>query len=812
MKISLKWLKDYIDIPENLELSKLVYDLTMSTVEVEGAVELAKQFDKMIVGVIKEIVPHPDADKLKVCKTDIGDGDIREIVCGGINLDVGMKVAVGLPGSMVRWHGEGDLIELGIAKVRGVESYGMICTSAEIGLSDLITQSEDAEIIDLSEFDAKAGTLLAEALGLDDTILEIDNKSLTNRPDLWGHYGIAREISAIYNLKLKEIESYKSTCENEFKVNIKEPTLCPRYIGVKIKGVSVKPSSFEIQSRIWSVGVRPINALVDITNYVMLATGNPTHAFDSDCIKGNITVRSAKEKEKLLLLDGKELSLVPDDLVIADDEGAVALAGVMGGAKDSILPETSNVILEVANFEPTGTRRTAMRHELRTESSMRYEKGIDPERCEVALSVAMKKFNEFYPDMSVIEFKDDFPKPLETNEIEVSIDWLEKRLGKKIPDKEIVNMLESLGFKVSISGDLMKVLVPTWRSTGDVSIPEDILEEVARIHGFDNFEAMPISTTFEGDINQIEVDIDRKIREYLAFRCGMQEIYTYPWINDQYLNATFPNTDGMLAISDPASPDEKFLRSSLIPNLCKAVADNLRYVDEFALFESTQVFFDREYEAKYDPTELLPLQRKNVAGAIVGEAKNLDELFRKTKGIVEVMPRYVHMEGISFEKNEKPYWADEVVWLNIIHNNEKIGNLALLSKKAAIACGIKNRAVMIFEMDIDSLKPFSSRTNKFKELPEYPMTNYDLSLLLDSSVRWEEITKDILDSSNEGLLRDLSYIGEYKGAQVPDGKKSITLRLVIGSLEKTLTSDEIEMCVGTIMKRLKDNLGAELRN
>ena len=808
MKISLKWLKDYVEIPDSLELSRLSYDLTMSTVEVEGTHDLASKFDNMVVGKIIQVLPHPDADKLRICKTDIGDGVIKDIVCGGSNLSENMLVALALPGAIVRWHGEGEPVEIKCAKLRGVESYGMICASTEIGLSDLFPLHDEHEVVDLSDFDITPGTPLATALNLDDIILEIDNKSLTNRPDLWGHYGIAREISAIYNLPFKTIESYTPTCKTEYNVTIENPDVCPRYIGVKIEGVNPEPSTYEIQRRIWSVGVRPINSLVDITNYVMLTTGNPTHAFDSDHIKGGINVRLAKKDEKLTLLDGKELKLNSTNLVIADEKDAVALAGVMGGLKDSILEDTTKVILEVANFDPLYVRHTATNYDVRTEASIRYEKGIDPDRCDIALSLAMQMFNDNYPDMKVIEYKDNYPNKPKPINVEVSLDWLEDRLGKRIPNKEIEDILNKLGFESKINGDIITVSVPSWRATGDISLPEDILEEIARLHGFENFEAVPISTTFENAINQIDLSIDRKIREYLAFRCGMQEIFTYPWVNIKYLQAIHSSTDKMLSLSTPPSPDEKYIRTSHIPNLCKAVSENLRYAQTFSIFECAQVFYDSDYKELYDSRELLPKQRKSLAGALVGPTKNLDTLFRNAKGILENLSRYNHLEEITLKQVEKPTWADDTVWLNILSGNECIGCLALLSKKASITCGIKNSTVIIFELDVDSLKALPSRTNQFSELPEYQMMDYDLSLLIDESIKWEDLVNTI---GSNAILQDINFVGIYHGEQVPTGKKSLTLRLVIGSLEKTLTSIEVEKYVDSLVKKLNTSLGAELR-
>ncbi len=811
MKVSLNWIRDYVQLPADADLKKLAYDLTMSTVEVEDTIELAKQFDHMVVGVINTIEQHPNADKLRVCMTDIG-GRVESIVCGGSNLREGMKVAVALPGSVCRWHGEGEPVEIKKSKLRGVDSYGMICGAVEIGLADLFPTKEEAHILDLSDFDAPAGTPLADALDLNDIILEIDNKSMTNRPDLWGHYGIAREIAALYDLPMKEFPHFDRSVENTagFHVTVEDTERCPRYLSAQIEGLSVKPAPYQMQSRIWKVGMRPINALVDITNYVMLATGQPTHAFDSDHIAGHVIVRRAGEGEKLLLLNSKELALSGDDLVIADDAGVVGLAGVMGGAKDSILPETDKVILEVANFDAKGIRRTALRYDNRTEASARYEKAIDPERCDQAFDLSMQLLGQLYPEMKVTGLVDEYPQHLKQAEIDVPLSWLERRLGKRLPPEEIRHKMELLGYGISFSGDNMHVVVPTWRSTGDVSIQADIMEEVARMYGYENFEAEPITTTFDGAINQLDKDLERRIKEYLAIRCGMQEIFTYPWMEESYVNAVLQSTEGILSLSTPPSPAERFVRSSLLPNLCKAVVKNERYFDEFSIFETAQVFRDENYTSPYDPREKLPSQRKNVAGAFVTTDKDITALFRKAKGVVEMMARYVHMETLTFRQTEKPVWADNVVWLNICRGEEKVGDLALLSKKVSMACGIKNLNVMLFQLDQDSLVPLKSRTNTFTHMAEYPMTDYDISLLLDGSVQWKDVLQTVGGIKSE-LLHGASFVDEYRGKQVPAGKKSLTLRLSIGSKEKTLTSSEIEEVASNVLNKIAKRFGAELR-
>ena len=802
MKLSLSWIKDFVNIPEDMDLKKLAYDLTMSTVEVEDVEYLARRFDHMVVGVIEKIEAHPNADKLRVCKVDIGNGEIKDIVCGGINLEEGMRVAVSCPGAVVRWHGEGEPVVIKNSKLRGVESFGMICASDEIGLGDLFPASQEGEILDLSDFAVPAGTSLAEALDMDDVLLEIDNKSMTNRPDLWGHYGIAREIAALYNLELAEIKPFETDVQSDFKVEILDPDRCTRYIGVEMTGVAVKPSPYRMQNRIWKAGMRPINALVDITNYVMLATGNPTHAFDADNITDHIVVRHASEGEKLVLLNDKEIDLCSDDLVITDSEGPVALAGVMGGAKDSILPKTERVILEVANFDAAGIRRTALRYDTRTEASSRYEKAVDPERCDQALALSMHYFQELYPELKVTGYCDRYVKKLKRAEIDVNLTWLEKRLGKHLTDDEIQGCLERLGFEVQIAGDQMHVVAPTWRSTGDISIKDDVMEEVARMYGYDNFEATAFTTSFTGAINQKDKSLVRNIKE----------VYTYPWMNDVYVNAVLQNTDGILKLSTPPAPDLSCIRSSLLPNLCEAVTKNERYFNDFSIFEEAQVFFDRNYSSPYDETEALPEQRRHIGAAFASSVKNINELFREAKGVLEYMPRYTHMEAFEFRKEEKPVWADNVVWLNIYLGDEKIGDMGLVAKKVSMECGIKNLSVMLFELDATKLKPLKSRTNKFAHLAEYPETDYDISMLFDSNAAWNDIYDAIMGQKKaSALVKGASFVEEYRGKQIPQGKKSVTIRLTIGSGEKTLTSQEIESAANQVMKKLGKKMGAELR-
>ena len=369
--------------------------------------------------------------------------------------------------------------------------------------------------------------------------------------------------------------------------------------------------------------------------------------------------------------------------------------------------------------------------------------------------------------------------------------------------------LGTMGYEVTFTETGMHIVVPTWRSTGDVSIKADIMEEVARMYGYENFEATTITTSFDGAINQLDVDLVRRVKEYLAFRCNMQEIFTYPWMTDEFVNALMPSTDGILALSAPPSPNEKYVRCSLLPNICKAIVKNERNFGEFDIFEEAQVFLDSDYTSDYKG-EKLPAQKKHLGCAFVGSSDNVSELFRRAKGVIESMPRFTHMEAFTFEKAEKPYWADETVWLNIMLDGKKIGDLALLSKKAALACGIKVLSAILVELDMDAFVPFKSRTNRFARMPEFPMNDYDISFLVDSMVKWDDIREVVMAKKHE-LLRDVKFVDEYKGKQIPDGKKSVTIRLVIGSDQKTLTGEEIEQVANSVLKRIAKSTGAEIR-
>ncbi len=810
MKISLNLIKEFVSLPEDLTMKQLAFDLTMSTVEVEDVVHLGKSFDNIVVGQILEIENHPTSNKLWICKVDIKTS-VKTIVCGGINLSKGMKVAVALVGAKVHFHGEKDEVVIKLTNVRDVESEGMICASNEINLETLFPAKKEAEIIDLSAFDVEKGTSLAEFLNLEnEVILDIDNKSLSNRPDLWGHFGVAREISAIYSLPLKSLESNKNSFACGDLVHIENQEFCKRYIALEIENVAVQESNFKLKTLLWRTGLRPINAIVDITNYIMIVTGQPTHAFDKNQISGKIIVRPAKIGESIKLLDGKIVELCEKDLVIADNKSILALAGIMGGINDSILPSSKNIVLEIANFNADTIRKTVLKNNTRTDASNRFEKGIDIERCDEAFALAVSLFSKVFPLSKIVSVSEKGVKTSKKLEIKLSLAWLKKSLGKNLSNEYIKEKLSSLGFQIQFNQDEIKVVVPSYRATGDVSIPNDILEEVARIHGFENFEPLPITTTFTSAINQTKIDLERKIKEYFAFRCGMQEVFNYPWVQDKFIDALNLDKNEMLELSAPPSPSEKYLRSSLIPNILKTVATNVKNFKTFSIFESAEILLNNTFSRTDDTCEYLPKQTKYIAGAFVSDEKAFEENFRKAKGVLENLSKHSHMQKFIFSKDVQPVWSKNVAWLNIKQCNKIVGNLAMIDKKTALECGIKNGNVVVFEINQDMLLPFTSRTNKFENPSHFPHVEYDLSLLFNNKTTWSEIQKVVQGLRNK-LIKDVIYCDTYQGNQVPEGQKSLSFRLLIGSTEKTLTSEEIETVAKQVLNALENKLNGILR-
>lgn len=805
MNISLNWIKKYINIPDSLTPKQIAYDLSVRTVEVESVEYVSEKYKNIIAGKIVKIKNHPNADKLKICITDIGEDEPVQIVCGGTNLYEGEYVVVAKPGAKVIWHGEGEPTEVKEALLRGEKSYGMICGANEVYLDKLFMPKEENEIVDLSGIDCKPGQDIAEVTLMDDIILEIDNKSLTNRPDLWGHYGIARELSAIYDLELKELPKTEIK-QNlpKYQVEIKEPEKCRRYVGIEIDNISVKESPMWMKALLINAGMRPINAIVDITNYVMMAVGQPLHAFDRTQVEGKkIIVRNAKKNEELILLDNTTIELTKDDLVISDEKNAMALAGIRGGIKDSILPDTTGILLEVANFTAETIRKTGRRFDEKTDSSIRYEKNLDTERVDLGISMALRLLKEIFPESEIISYGEEYPIKTERAKIDIPKEFLDIRLGKVLPVNKIKKILEALGYDVQYKNDIFSVIVPIWRSTGDVSLKDDVMGDIARLLSYQSFEPKPLPVKLEQAVIQNDMLLERRLKEYLALRCGFNEIYTYPWINTKYINASGINLENSVKLATPPAPELAYLRQSLIPGMLEAISKNLRYYDSFKMFEMAQIFEKGEYHESTDE-EILPIHRKLLTGCVVG--KNPKEIFYEIKGVIEKMSEYCHMDNITLNRIEEVSWADKDAYLNILYKDKIIGNMGLLSVTTMANSKIRRVNVAIFELNVDLLVPLNSRTNKYNSLPQYPLVEKDLSIIVDENIMWNQI-EDIV----KPYAKELEFREEYKGNQINTGKKSIMLSVKIGNDDSTMTSEQINDIMKNIIERLNKKCGAELR-
>lgn len=805
MKVSLNWVKRYVDLPADLTPKQIAYDLTLRTVEVEDVEDTGAKYHDIVVGKILEIREHPNADMLKICITDIGEAEPVQIVCGGSNLYEGEYVVVSKPGAEVVWHGQGEPVKIKKTKMRGETSYGMICGATEVYLENFFPPKDEREIVDLKGVECTPGQNISDVVYMNDTVFEIDNKSLTNRPDLWGHYGIARELSAIYDAPLKELPQVELDPNlPEYKIEIQEPEKCRRYFGVEIENLYDKEAPLWMKAAIINGGMRPISAIVDITNYVMLAVGQPEHAFDRTHVDGEqIIVRNAKKDEELLLLDNNSILMTEGDLVICDADNAMGLAGIKGGKKDSILPETTGVVLEVANFSASTIRKTGKRFDEKTDASIRYEKNIDTERVDQGVALSLKLFKELFPESKVVAYGDKYPIKTERAVIDVPKAFLDVRLGKVLPREVIEKVLKALGYDVEFKDDIYHVVAPVWRSTGDVSIKDDVMGDIARLLSFQSFESKPLTIKFEHAVRQNYVLLERRLKEYLAFRCGFNEIYTYPWIDIKYINAAKIDTTNAVKLATPPAPDFANLRSSLIPGMLEAVSKNLRYFDAFRIFEMAQVVEQGEYHESTED-ETLPIHKKYLTGCIVG--KNAKEIFYEMKGVVEAMAEFCQMEELGFAHSEKPSWADINAYLNITHKGEIIGAIGLLSVATMADSKIRRTKVAAFELNVDKLVPLPSRTNEYKALPLFPLVEKDLSLLVDESVTWKSIANTVSPK-----IKELEFMEEYKGNQIPEGKKSIMLRVKIGNDDGTMTSEQINAKMNHILEALNRQCGAELR-
>lgn len=809
MYLSLDWLKDFVNI--KADPNQLALDLTMHTVEIDGVEKQGENLENIVVGKVSEIKKHPDADRLQIAITDIGRKKV-EIVCGGVNLKEGMLVAVALPGAKVCWHGEGELIELKLTKVRGVESVGMICSSLEIGLGDIYPHAEK-EILDLTNLKLKVGDSLSSALGLNDIIYEVDNKSINHRSDLWGHYGLAREIAAFSGQKLKEykVPAVKDGKDIDLKVEVKDSKLCPRYMGLAINNIKVGPSPDWMKKRLEACGVRAINNVVDITNYVLLELVQPMHAFDSRLIEANkIIVRQAKKGEKFKTLDGEERKLNDSMLVIADNKKAVALAGVMGGENSEIQDDTSSIILESANFNPVNIRKTSDELGFRTESSMRFEKSLDPNLAELAIKRAVALIKELIPEAKVASKLVDVNKfKLDQGPIKISFDFLNKRIGEKIKTEKVITILKSLGFEVKKSVKELLVKIPTWRATRDISIPEDLIEEVARIYGYDELKPqMPLIPLGMSKMS-VERQIERKIKQILALGEGMSEVYNYSFLSKKDMEKSGFSAENSIELANTISKELEILRPSLIPGILKNIEHNLKYFDEFKIFEIGRVFSseDSEFKVSDKSKKFLPQQNYHLAGVVIKD-KN-EEPFYKVKKIVENLLGKLQLSFEFREAENFPSWIHPARNLEIVIGGQASGWLGEINPLVLGNFDTKKR-VGIFQIDLTKIFTAKKEEVRYRPLAKFPEAKHDLSIAVGEKEKWGEIKKVILGVNNK-IVQSVELFDVYRGKGMEAGKKSLAFHIIYRADDRTLENKEVEEIQKQIIKKLEEKFKAEIR-
>lgn len=792
MKISLNWLKDYVDLndekPEELGLK-----FTMASAEIEGVEDLGKSFDKVVTAKIMEIAPHPDADKLQVTKVDNGK-ELLQVVCGARNIAVGQVVPLAQVGAVL----PGDF-KIKVSNKRGVESFGMLCAASELGVSG------DSEGILILDPNTELGKPFGDIVGKNDFLIEIDNKSLTHRPDLWGHYGIAREMAAILGKDFKQhgfaipkVDEAKTL----IKVTIEDKELCPRYSAMAFGNIKVTESPDWLKERLNNIGAKPINNVVDATNYIMFELGQPVHSFDADKIKDHtIVIRRAKEGETLTTLDSVERNLTPEMLVIADIDKPIALAGVMGNENSEVDNNTTSVILEAANFHPANVRRTALHVGLRTEASARFEKSLDPEMTLQAISRFYDILKESCPDIKVISELVDLDYSDKTPVyVTVSQEFINRRLGADISKDFTESTLVKLGFGLEEHNHTYRLKVPTYRATKDIGIAEDIVEEIGRVFGYDNIT--PVAPKL--DVKPLQEDtkhiLRRKIREIFSVGLGFKEVYNYSFNGSQQLEKLELPLENHIKLRNPLAADQEYLRTSLIPNMLDVAAKNIRNTAKFNVYELGNVFLRN------------PNQEKEYLCAFCIERKPESALFFEAKSYVETMMSKVGINDYEIRLPQdgeiKDIFYHPARTGVIAQRKLTIGFISEVHPSVTQDFGINARISFIY-IDMEALLQANRKKDKFKELPRYPHVPFDVSTIVDKKTHVADVIKTI-EKVNKQLIRDINLFDIYEGKNLPDNKKSFAFTINFYSKERTLEPQEIKDLQNNIMKALNDK-GYEVR-
>ncbi len=788
-----RWLRDYVDI--DIMPDELAKKLIMTGCQVEGYKELGADIRDVVAGKILSISKHPDADKLSVCSVDIGEDEPLQVVCGAGNIFEGALVPVAKIGARLPGG-----IYINKSKLRGIFSCGMLCSGRELGLTASDYPGADVDGIMILKENYKTGTELREILGLTDTILDIEVGA--NRPDCLSVIGIARECAATLgrNVSMPDI-SYTEKGGNisEYvNVNVEAPDLCERYVARALRNVKIGPSPKWLSDRLRSAGIRSINNIVDITNFVMLETGQPMHAFDHKDIRGGeIIVRRAKDGEIITTLDGKTRELSGDMLLICDAEGPVGIAGIMGGENSEIKDDTVTVIFEAAKFAQGNTRRTSRSLGLSTESGMRFSKGVDTSGCKAAMDRALHLVQQLGAGEIVSGETDMLAADLLPREIRVSAEKINSKLGTSLGAGQMAGLLERVFIDTKVIGSELVCKIPGFR--GDISVGEDIAEEVARMYGYDNIPTVSMAGEVRRGLIPPQEKSADKIKALLT-GLGYYECVTYSFASVSDLDR-LGITDGdklrdMIRIMNPLGDEQGYMRTTPVPAMLKSVETNLnKKAQDIKLFETGRVYLR-------SGNELLPEEKRYVCIAVCGDE------FLSLKGTVETILEAFGIKKARFIAEGAEFYHPGRK-ASVYSGNVKLGETGEMHPDIAEAYGIEKR-VCLAQLDLDNISDQSKETLKFEALPKFPATQRDIALTVDKDVHAGDLL-ECIESSAGQYFESASLFDVYTGGQIGEGKKSLAFTIIFRAKDRTLLDEEANEARDAVAAAAAKQFGAKIR-
>ena len=782
MYLSMNWIGDFVDF-SGLDKKALIHNFTLSTAEVEDIIVKGEDTFGVVVAKIISVENHPNSKKLHLLKVDAGEKlGVIDVVCGAPNVREGMKVALATEGGSVSGN------KIGAATVAGFVSHGMCCSEAELGISD-----DHSGIMEIFE-DAPLGTDIKTIYDIDDIIFEVDNKSLTNRPDLWGHYGIAREFATITGRELRAPETVDASEYNNLppvEVKVKNPDLALRYTAMKVENVTRKISPVNMRIRLFYCGSRAINFLADLTNYVMMELGQPMHAFDNAKVD-KIEVQTFPNSFKFTTLDGVERDIDDKMLMITSGDVPVAIAGVMGGDTSKIEDDTTSLLLESATFDGVSVRKTTTRLGLRTDASMRYEKMLDPELCRLATERVLALLFKCDNGIKVISsFTDCYCKPYEKIVLDFDKAYVDRYTGIDIPEETILKTLGGLGFTVDAKDGNYSVTVPSWRATKDVTIKADIIEEISRIYGYDNFKVFTSVSPIRAVRTEVKKSYEDRMKDILVKSFRLHEIHSYIWSDvakDTELGIVTPKN---VRVINAQTPDHQYLRASMIPTLLGCLKNNRGYADAFGVFEIGHTVEGLRADGLCD-------ERTKLGVALFSKSESEEALFMKLTAMAKEIFRDLLHKAPVFTSSEAKFGFEhpkncfaisvdgkEVGFISVAHPTVK-GNI---DKKAEVA---------FLEIDTEKFSAADGSKIAYKLPSKFPAIDIDLTFVADIENLNFAAVKEAAAAASQGLLSDVSVMYTYE----QDSVLSITLRFCFLSYERTLTKQELAPVTDSVIKAL----------